>query len=212
MTSLSNGNYVVISPDWDNGASADAGAVTWANGNIGSSGEVTSANSLVGVTANDRIGSLGVTSLGNGGYVVNSPQWSDGSIVFAGAVSWANGITGLVGEVTAANSLVGTRSGDSVGDGGVFLVGNGNYLVVSSLWNNGAIESAGAVSFGRGSIGIFGPITALNSVRGSEAHRGNSLVSAYDASRDTLIVGQPAANLVSLFKTDLLFKSGFEQE
>ena len=29
MTALTNGNYVVGSPYWDNGAVADAGAVTW---------------------------------------------------------------------------------------------------------------------------------------------------------------------------------------
>jgi hypothetical protein len=32
----------------------------------------------------------------------------------------------------------------------------------------------------------------------------------YDDARDTLIVGQPAANIVSLLKADLLFLSGFE--
>ena len=53
MTALSNGNYVVRSPSWDNGAATDAGAVTWGSGDEGVSGVVSAANSLVGSTAND---------------------------------------------------------------------------------------------------------------------------------------------------------------
>ena len=40
MTALTNGNYVVSSLLWDNGAAADAGAVTWGNGTSGVSGAV----------------------------------------------------------------------------------------------------------------------------------------------------------------------------
>ena len=50
VTALSNGNYVVISPYWDNGAIANAGAVTWGSGTSGVTGPVSSANSLVGST------------------------------------------------------------------------------------------------------------------------------------------------------------------
>ena len=32
MAALSNGDYAVLSEYWDNGATADAGAVTWGNG------------------------------------------------------------------------------------------------------------------------------------------------------------------------------------
>ena len=63
MTALSNGNYVVRSPYWDNGAATDAGAVTWGNGTSGVTGVVSAANSLVGSTAGDRVGYDGVTAL-----------------------------------------------------------------------------------------------------------------------------------------------------
>ena len=56
VTALSNGNYVVRSPYWDNGAAADAGAVTWGNGTSGVTGAVSAANSLVGSTAGDQVG------------------------------------------------------------------------------------------------------------------------------------------------------------
>ena len=38
VTALSNGNYVVSSPNWTNGAAANAGAVTWGSGTAGVSG------------------------------------------------------------------------------------------------------------------------------------------------------------------------------
>ena len=50
---LSNGNYVVRSAYWDNGAATNAGAVTWGSGTTGVSGVVSSSNSLVGSTSND---------------------------------------------------------------------------------------------------------------------------------------------------------------
>ena len=50
---LSNGNYLVISPRWDNGSATDAGAVTFGNGVTGVSGVVSAANSLVGTHKND---------------------------------------------------------------------------------------------------------------------------------------------------------------
>ena len=79
MTALSNGNYVVSSPNWTNGAAADAGAVTWGSGTAGVSGPVSAANSLVGSTANDGVGGDGVTALSNGNYVVSSPNWNNGA-------------------------------------------------------------------------------------------------------------------------------------
>ena len=35
VTALTNGNYVVSSPGWTNGAAASAGAVTWGSGTAG---------------------------------------------------------------------------------------------------------------------------------------------------------------------------------
>ncbi|WP_206741999.1 hypothetical protein, partial [Hyphomonas beringensis] len=72
VTELSNGNYFVLSPNWDNIGASEAGAVTWGSGTEGVSGEVSKDNSLVGTTANDRVGYGGVTELSNGNYVVRS--------------------------------------------------------------------------------------------------------------------------------------------
>ena len=72
VTVLKNGNFVVSSYAWSNGATSRVGAVTWVNGATGLAGVVSTSNSLYGTTANDRVGSSGVTALSNGNYVVSS--------------------------------------------------------------------------------------------------------------------------------------------
>ena len=170
VTALSNGNYVVRSPNWDNGATVDAGAVTWGNGTTGITGAVSAANSLVSTTANDQVGNGGVTALSNGNYVVRSPNWANGGAANAGAVTFASGTTGINGAVSAANSLVGTTASDSVGSGGVFPLAGSNYVVSSPVWNNGAAASAGAVTLGDGALGIAGAVSAANSLVGTVAN------------------------------------------
>src|SRR5437660_1566135 len=118
VTPLTNGNYVVSSPSWDNPTEpkVDVGAVTWGNGGGGTVGLVKSSNSLIGGTANDSLGAIkfsdfddpppheftsGVTALSNGNYVVNSPDWDNptGPKADVGAVTWGNGAGGTVGLV-----------------------------------------------------------------------------------------------------------------
>ncbi len=157
VTALSNGNYVVDSPYWNN----SEGAVTWGNGMTGISGVISAANSLIdedvfgGSTADDIVA---VTPLTNGNYVVSSTQWN----AAAGAVTWANGMTGVDGIVSAANSLVG-NSQDVVGEGGVTALTNGNYVVVSQSWNDGQ----GAITWANGTTGITGAVSAANSLVGN---------------------------------------------
>ncbi len=145
----------------------DAGAVTWGNGTSGVTGAVSDANSLVGSTASDFVGSGGVTALTNGNYVVSSPIWDKGALTDAGAVTWGNGTGGVTGEVSAFNSLVGSTTNDCVGYGGVTPLSNGNYVVSSADWDNGMVYGVGAVTWGSGTSGISGVITAANSLVGS---------------------------------------------
>jgi len=220
VTALSNGNYVVDSPLW----SSSMGAVTWANGTTGLAGTVSVANSLVigAVTGDPTLGR--VIALTNGNYVVDSPGWINGAATDAGAITWANGNTGLTtGSVSAANSLVGSSANDQLGldiyrgggnpngEHGVTALSNGDYVVASYYWNNGSTAAAGAITLGRGKCGgTVGPINASNSVRGTAANGGTNMVFSYDAAHDQLVVGQPASNLVSLFKADLIFSCGFQ--
>ena len=170
VTALNNGNYVVASPTWANGSAAQAGAVTWGDGTTGIRGTVSASNSLVGSTANDLVGASGITALSNGNYVVGSQDWHNGSVTSAGAVTWGSGISGITGVVSASNSLVGSTASDQVGMGRVTTLSNGNYVVSSPFWNNGSVAYVGAVTWGDGTTGIRGTVSASNSLVGSTAN------------------------------------------
>jgi hypothetical protein len=170
---LTNGNYVVVSSNWNNGvASSHVGAVTWINGSTGLSGAVSTSNSLYGTTAGDAIGSNFVTALSNGNYVVASSNWNDGvASAHFGAATWGNGTTGIVGPVSTSNSLFGTLSGDFVGSKRVVALSNGNYVVASPKWTNSLVAtSLGAATWGDGSSGTVGAVSTSNSLYGTTAN------------------------------------------
>ena len=174
VTALSNGNYVVQSPYWDNGPLQNVGAATWGNGAVGLKGvAVSSSNSLIGTSESDQVG-LGVVSLPNGNYLVTSFLWNGKR----GAVTWGNGSWGISGNVTQTNSLVGSSPNDEAGNalhfdssgystsevnGGVTVLPNGNYVVRTQKWNG----SRGAVTWGMADWGISGTISSNNSLVGS---------------------------------------------
>ena len=88
-----------------------------------------------------------------------------------GAVTWGNGTTGVSGAVFAANSLVGSTSCDQVGISGVTALTNGNYVVASKYWDNGAAANAGAVTWGNGTTGVTAArFQPANSLVGSTAN------------------------------------------
>ncbi|MBN1812024.1 MAG: hypothetical protein JXA14_09335 [Anaerolineae bacterium] len=200
---LSTGHYVVRSPGWDNGTATDAGAVTWGNGMSGITGVVSLANSLVGSTTNDAVGDVIVLS--NGNYVVRSPYWDDGWAMDAGAVTWGSGMSGISGEISAANSLVGSSAADAVGEGGVVELSDGHYAVSSPMWDYGVTTNAGAVTIGRSADGVRGAITSANSVRGTAADGGDAMVFDYDSANSQLVVGRPADNIVTLLRSSRIY-------
>ncbi len=169
---LTNGNYVVRCPIWDNGAAFDAGSTTWGNGTTGVSGKIDVTNSLIGSTSQDAFGVSSVVALTNGNYVVSNPYWDDGiSTGENGAVTFGNGTTGVSGLISAANSLVGTSPADLIGNAGVTALSNGNYVVSSPNWDdtspfpNPSI-TAGAATFCSGTTGRIGSVNISNSLIG----------------------------------------------
>lgn len=197
VTILSNSNYVVVSPVWDNGLATDAGAVTWGNGNSGVKGVVSSSNSLVGSTSDNFVGFGGVIALSNGNYVVRSPMWDNGITTNAGAVTWGNGNSGIKGEVNSSNSLVGSINGDNISSDNVIALSSGDYIVHSSGWDNGIVTDAGAVTWGDGSSGIQGMVSSSNSVTGKVANSGTAMRLFFDAAQRQLFVGRPVENIVT---------------
>jgi hypothetical protein len=176
VTVLANGNFVVATPSWDNGALVNAGAVTWCSGTAATIGPVSASNSLVGSTADDRIGDptwtgkAGVFALPGGNYVVASPDWSNGSARWAGAVTWGSGSGGAKGAISATNSLIGGTANSAVGSGGVAVLANGNYVVASPYCYKGSIANAGAATWGSGSTGVKGVVSTTNSLMGSRVN------------------------------------------
>jgi len=201
VTALSNGNYVVLSPGWDNGLVTDVGAATFGSGNSGISGVVSPANSLIGSSEGDGVGTI-VTALSHGNYVASSPAWANGAATNAGAVTFGSGTTTISGVVSPANSLVGSSESDLIGIV-VTALGNGNYVVRSDTWDNGATLDAGAITLGLSSGSVVGPITSTHSVLGTVANQGFTQVFGYDALRNQLAVGQPASNRVVLHRTGI---------
>jgi hypothetical protein len=155
VTALTNGNYVVLSPVWN----GNRGAATWGNGASGTVGTVSAANSFVGTNTSDKIGLDGVTPLAGGAFVVLSRSWNNSR----GAVTWGSGTGPVSGTVSAANSLVGSNPNDFVGFGGVTPLANGNYVVLSNEWNN----NQGVATWGSGTSGVAGVVSAANSLLGA---------------------------------------------
>ncbi len=192
---LPGGDYLVVSPSWDNGASQDVGAVTRVAGNQVVTGTVSSANSLIGGAANNLVGAGNVTLLTNGNYLVKSPYWDNGAATDAGAVTWVDATQPLIGVVSTANSLVGDHTNDHVGSWlHVTALVNGHFVVGSPDWDNGAIVNAGAATWGSGSAGITGSISAVNSVVGTSSNDavGNGVVALVNGN---YVISSPAWHL-----------------
>lgn len=166
FASLSNGNFVFASPFWHK----ERGAVTWGEGNGGNSwGYVSDHNSLAGSSSKDHVGSGGVIPLPGGEYAIASPDWDNYPWTEdAGAVTWGDGHNGSFGLVEAANSLIGSTSGDKVGSGGLVAMRSGNYVALSPNWNWNGNAQAGAATFVRGGP-VSDVVSDLNSIHGLAA-------------------------------------------
>ena len=162
-----NGNYVVGSSAWDN-TTTDVGAATWCSGVAGCTGAVTTSNSLHGSRAGDNVGA-GLVALSDGDYVVRSVNWDNGTTSNVGAATWCSGSAGCNGPVSTSNSLHGTRANDNVGVSVTALTGNGNFVAVTSGWDNGTTADVGAVTWCEGSASCNGPVSTSNSLYGGAA-------------------------------------------
>lgn len=167
VDALTNGNYVVNTPGFDDGPIQNIGAVTWGNGSVGISGLVSSENSLVGRSQGDS-GSSTVTALTNGNYVVSSPSWDATGVADVGAVTFRLGDAAHApAQIVAGNSLVGVQENDFVGTE-IEPLRNGNYAVGSVIWRNSDGIDVGAATWGDGVHGTTGQVTAANSLIGSQ--------------------------------------------
>lgn len=105
-----------------------------------------------------------VVTLVTGNIVVTDPTVNTDT----GAVYLFNGLTGALIS-TLSGSTPGFLDGDYVGSGGATALSNGNFVVRSPLWNGGE-NPAGAVTWGSGTAGVSGVVSAANSLVGSVAN------------------------------------------
>jgi hypothetical protein len=189
---LPNAKFLVLSANWSNGYSENAGAVTLCSIETGCNGVVSAANSLIGSQWDDQVGSSGITVMSKGNYIVRSARWNNGNYVDAGAVTWCSSETGCTGQVSTINSLVGGRAGDHAGSDGIVILKNRNYLVRSSEWNNDQKNDAGAVTWCSGEIGCSGVITTTNSLVGSTAFDRVGSEAILELPNDSYLVPSPA--------------------
>ncbi|RYD31602.1 MAG: hypothetical protein EOP86_17545, partial [Verrucomicrobiaceae bacterium] len=116
-----------------------------------------------GVT--DFIGPPGTTQFGsdvkvlpNGNFVVVDPYYQPpGLDRQTGAVFLYSRNGGLI------STLTGSQENDLVGSGGVTVLANGNFVVLSGGWNN----LMGAVTWGSAQTGVNGPVSGVNSLVGT---------------------------------------------
>ena len=180
---LSDGNFLVMSPLWANGSTTQAGAITWCPETTSCSGVVSLSKSLAGTHAGEQLTQGWINQLTDGNYVLDFPDWTNGTATKAGAVMWCSETSGCKGTISASNSLVGTQSNDQVGFSWYGYVGGGGgesmiiplpggaYLVSSMYWANGSQTVAGEVTWCAGGSGsCVGTISATNSLVGTHTN------------------------------------------
>jgi hypothetical protein len=159
LATLTNGNYVVRSSNWDSGTITDVGAVTWGNGTSGISGVVSSTNSLVGSTAGDAVGDFVVLPLTSGSYVVHTANWDSGTVTNVGAVTWGNGTSGISGVVSSTNSIVGQTA--SIGSSWSIPTASN----LDAFFATNPLDGSGRVVLGSSARGFSLPSTPAGSLQ-----------------------------------------------
>ncbi len=160
VQNLFNGKALVSSPDWN----GTRGAVTWFDTTGGTFGTVSAGNSLVGSTAGDAVSASGRFTLG-GFMGIRSPNWDNGGIVDAGAITWVDPFNGLTGAVSSSNSLVGGNANDRVGNNSADYISGTMSAVRTNTWNG----NMGAVTWINPAAPTTGLVSAGNSLVGSAA-------------------------------------------
>jgi hypothetical protein len=102
-------------------------------------------------------------------------------------VTWGSGTAGVTGAVSADNSLIGDANGSV---GGITTLSNGNYVVNTSSWNG----NRGAVTWGSGTAGVTGTVSADNSLVGSNPNDKLGSSGIVSLTSGDYVVGSPNWN------------------
>jgi RNase P/RNase MRP subunit p29 len=138
VTALTNGNFVVVSPQDDVGAVSAAGSVFLVNGATGA----LIGTPINGATVLDFLGVKKVSPLENGNYIIAAPYYDVSGRVDAGLVMLMGGTTGV--EI---DSFSGFQAGDKISGGGVLGLSNNEFMVSSPDDEVGGVLAAGSIMF-----------------------------------------------------------------
>ena len=102
-----------------------------------------------------------VVVLPNNNIVVTDPAYAVDTAYGMGAVYLYDGASRQL-----ISRLTGAAARDAVGSGGVTVLPTGNVVVSSPNWSNGGRELLGAITWGDGTSGTRGFVSAANSLTG----------------------------------------------
>jgi hypothetical protein len=111
--------------------------------------------------------------------------------------------------------MLGTSNNVRIGHAGMIARPDGKGILLSSLYDNGVIADAGAVSLLDGASALPAALDPTPSVFHTVAASGAGMASAqtvaYDPPRGQIVVGRPASNRVTLLRVvDAVFADEFE--
>ena len=152
---VTGGNLVFRSPDANNGALTQAGAVLLVNVDTGL--EIGRSS---GLSSAERFGAtVDFFGVPTGTYLVRSPNADPGGVMDAGRIVLVDNATGL-----ALGETAGSNVGDMLGSSGWTSRGSGNFVLRNPTADPGGILDAGSVYLINGTNG-----TAIGRINGNSA-------------------------------------------
>ena len=138
-------------------------------------------------------GKLDLAVLPNGNIVVVDSSWHAGR-----GAAWLYSPHGQL-----ISGLKGSQSGDSVGSGGITIVGD-DFVVASPQWRNGTKERAGAATWVDGQAGLDATVSTANSLVGDALGQqiGTSVVALGNGSYVVVSPAWQPSNIDDQFNND----------
>jgi hypothetical protein len=146
VLALANNNYIISSITDDESGLVDAGSFILVDGTNG----LQIGGTIAGDVAGDQLGFGTVNVLLNDNIALGSFLDNEGGILDAGSVRLIDGSTGA----QIGTTLAGDTAGDQIGNFDIVPLANSNYVVISSLDDEGGVVDAGSVRLVNGATGV----------------------------------------------------------
>jgi len=151
---LSNNNFVIASSGDNVGGIDNTGSVRLIDG----TSNLQIGNPIIG-GAGEFLGSRGVTVLANNNYVISNAFSEENGIVEAGFVTLVSGVSGN----TIGSPIVGDAPNDNLGGGGITVLPNNYYVILSFNDDDGGNVDVGSIKVVNGGTGVEISSAALGS-------------------------------------------------